>query len=73
MNLAVDQEAMAEDLYFGEVQPAFSYVSQEALDWNSDLDARLLKYDPARANAMLDEAGWVREADGVRAKDGDAP
>lgn len=70
MNLAVNQEAMAQDLYFGEVQPAYSYVSQEALDWNRDLDSRLLKYDPAEANRMLDEAGWVRGADGVRAKDG---
>jgi peptide/nickel transport system substrate-binding protein len=70
MNLAVDQEAMAEDLYFGEVEPAFSYVSQSALDWNSSIDDRLLRHDPARANAMLDEAGWVRGADGVREKDG---
>ncbi|SDZ90011.1 ABC transporter substrate-binding protein [Rubrimonas cliftonensis] len=70
MNLAVDQAAMAEDLYFGEVEPAYSYVSQEALDWNADLDDRLLKFDPDRANAMLDEAGWTRGADGVREKDG---
>lgn len=70
MNLAVDQAAMAEDLYFGEVQPAYSYVSQEALDWNADLDDRLLTFDTAEANAILDEAGWVLNADGVREKDG---
>lgn len=27
-------------------------------------------YDPAKANAMLDAAGWVRGADGIRAKNG---
>jgi len=27
-------------------------------------------YDPAAANKLLDDAGWVRGADGVRAKDG---
>lgn len=27
-------------------------------------------YDPGRANAMLDEAGWVRGSGGVREKDG---
>lgn len=27
-------------------------------------------HDPARANAMLDAAGWVRGSDGVREKDG---
>lgn len=70
INLAVDQEAMAEDLFFGVVQPAYSYVSQEALDWNTAIDGMLLKYDPAEANAILDEAGWARGDDGIRAKDG---
>jgi len=27
-------------------------------------------YDPAKANALLDAAGWVRGADGIRAKNG---
>jgi peptide/nickel transport system substrate-binding protein len=27
-------------------------------------------HDPAKANAMLDKAGWVRGADGIRAKNG---
>lgn len=70
INLAVDQAAMAEDLFFGAVQPAYSYVSQEALDWNPALDDRLLRFDPARANRILDEAGWVRGDDGVRGRDG---
>ncbi|MEU7832567.1 MULTISPECIES: TIGR04028 family ABC transporter substrate-binding protein [unclassified Nonomuraea] len=29
-----------------------------------------LAYDPAKANALLDKAGWARGADGIRAKDG---
>ena len=70
INLAVDQEAMAEDLFFGEVEPAFSYVSQEALDWNASLDEGLLRFDPAEANRLLDEAGWVMGSDGVRERDG---
>lgn len=70
VNLAVDQAAMSEDLFFGVVQPAYSYVSQEALDWNAGLDDKLLKYDPAEANAILDEAGWAVGDDGVRTKDG---
>jgi peptide/nickel transport system substrate-binding protein len=70
INLAVNQEAMAEDLYFGEVEPAYSYISQKAVDWNSALDDRLLTYDPAEANRILDEAGWTRGDDGVRSKDG---
>jgi peptide/nickel transport system substrate-binding protein len=70
VNLAVDQAAMAEDLFFGRVEPAYSYVSQKALDWNAGLDDRLLKYDPAEANRILDEAGWTMGEDGVRVKDG---
>ena len=70
VNLAVDQAALSEDLFFGVVQPAYSYVSQEALDWNSALDDTLLTYDPAEANRILDEAGWAMGDDGVRAKDG---
>ncbi len=27
-------------------------------------------YDPAKANALLDQAGWARGADGIRAKNG---
>ncbi|RWR28479.1 ABC transporter substrate-binding protein [Sinirhodobacter populi] len=30
----------------------------------------LLAYDPDRAEKLLDEAGWVKGADGIRAKDG---
>ncbi|MGY6633078.1 MAG: ABC transporter substrate-binding protein [Alkalilacustris sp.] len=70
MNLAVDQVSLAEDLYFGEVEPAFGYISPATLDWNTDLDDTLLRYDPDAANRMLDEAGWTRGADGIRSRDG---
>ncbi|WP_332303944.1 ABC transporter substrate-binding protein [Rhizobium sp. GR12] len=30
----------------------------------------LLAYDPAKAEKLLDEAGWVKGADGIRTKDG---
>ncbi|WP_413867555.1 ABC transporter substrate-binding protein [Albidovulum sp.] len=33
-------------------------------------DSAKIHYDPDRANALLDEAGWVKGADGIRAKDG---
>jgi peptide/nickel transport system substrate-binding protein len=42
------------------------------LSWAYKPDEMKLKYeyDPAKAEAMLDEAGWVKGADGIRAKDG---
>ncbi|MFV0492191.1 MAG: ABC transporter substrate-binding protein [Pseudorhodobacter sp.] len=70
INLAVNRDALAEDQMFGEVQPAYSYISQAALDWDPALDDTLLRFDPERAVAMLDEAGWTPGADGVREKDG---
>ncbi|MFC7704758.1 ABC transporter substrate-binding protein [Plastorhodobacter daqingensis] len=70
INLAVNQEALAEDLFFGEVEPAYSYISQATLDWNPGIDDQLLRHDPERAKALLDEAGWVPGPDGVRVKDG---
>ncbi|MEO1092704.1 MAG: ABC transporter substrate-binding protein [Pseudomonadota bacterium] len=68
--LAVDQEAIAQDIYFGEVTPAFSYISQGALDWNAALDEELLRTNLDEANRLLDEAGWVVGDDGIRTKDG---
>ncbi|WP_428926831.1 ABC transporter substrate-binding protein [Marinibacterium sp. SX1] len=70
INLAVNQEAMAEDLFFGEVEPAFSYLSSGALDYDDSEDDKLLTYDPEKAAALLDEAGWTLNSDGVREKDG---
>lgn len=70
INLAVNQEALAEDLMFGEVEPAYSYISQATLDWNKAIDDQLLRYDPEKAKALLDEAGWTPGPDGIRQKDG---
>ncbi|TKT81039.1 ABC transporter substrate-binding protein [Aquamicrobium sp. LC103] len=70
MNLAVDQEALARDILFGEVTPAYSYISENALDWDNSLNDSLLRYDPEEAKRILDEAGWVPGSDGIRAKDG---
>lgn len=70
LNLAVDQEALARDIMFGEVTPAYSYISENALDWDKTLNDKLLRYDPEEAKRILDEAGWKPGEDGVREKDG---
>ncbi len=70
INLAVDREALARDILFGEVVPAFSYISENALDWDPALNDGLLRYDPAKAAQVLDEAGWLPGDDGIREKDG---
>jgi peptide/nickel transport system substrate-binding protein len=70
MAMAVDQAALSKNLFFGEVEPAYSYISVNALDWNKSLEPTLVRTNVAEANRILDEAGWARGPDGVRAKDG---
>lgn len=38
--------------------------------WAYTSDNHTLGYDPARANMLLDESGWLRQTDGIRAKGG---
>ena len=61
---------MAKNLYFGEVEPAYSYISQQALDWNKKVDAELIKTNVAGANKLLDEAGFAKGPDGFRMRNG---
>ena len=70
MVMAVDQEAISRDINFGETEPAYSYIHQTATDWNKAIDSRLIRTNVAEANRILDEAGWVRGADGFRSKNG---
>ena len=41
-----------------------------AISWARTDDVNKFAYDPAKANKMLDEAGWAKESDGYRHKDG---
>ena len=42
----------------------------QPLSWAYEPNVRRYDYDTAAANRLLDEAGWKRGADGIRAKDG---
>ncbi len=70
MVMAVDQGAIAKNLYFGEVEPAYSYISTQALDWNKKLEPELIKTNLAEANKLLDEAGFAKGPDGLRTRNG---
>lgn len=70
LNLAIDQKAMAESIYFGLAEPAYSYISPKVLDFNENMDLSQFGYDPERAKMLLDEAGWKVGADGIREKNG---
>jgi peptide/nickel transport system substrate-binding protein len=68
--MAVDQESISKDINYGETEPAYSYVSQLAQDWDKAYDGKLIKTNVAEANRLLDQAGWARGPDGIRAKNG---
>lgn len=67
LNYAVDKDAIVNSLFLGYASaldsPAASTIQGHTTSGN-------YKFDLARANQMLDAAGWTKGSDGIRAKDG---
>jgi len=68
LTTALDRKKVAEKVYFGLAAPADSSVS--AAQWVHTTPKTQYPYDVAKAEKMLDAAGWAKGADGVRAKNG---
>lgn len=66
---AINQEEILASVFGGVGAVAHTFLIS-ALPESKVSDAAQIKYDPARANAALDEAGWAMGPDGVRVKDG---
>lgn len=67
--LAIDQEAILNSVYNGVGAAAHNFLIDSLPE--SKVDPALeVAYDPDRAGALLDEAGWTMGGDGVRTKDG---
>jgi peptide/nickel transport system substrate-binding protein len=64
---AIDREKISKDLLLGKTQPGASL-------WDKmpyvDPSLKPYPYDPAKAKQLLDQAGWMPGADGIREKDG---
>ena len=68
--LGIDRDAITRSLGFGEYRPTTSFLSASTR-YVDPAAGRDLTYDPARANALLDEAGWTgRDAQGYRTRQG---
>jgi peptide/nickel transport system substrate-binding protein len=67
-----DRPAIAENIYFGYAEVAVGTLP--TMSWAANpkgIKPELrYDYDVDKANQLLDEAGWVVGADGIRAKDG---
>lgn len=65
---ALDKDTLIDALYYGLPLPTESYVPQQSFYYNPDLPKH--EFSVEKANAILDEAGWAKGSDGIRAKDG---
>lgn len=65
---AIDKESIIDALYYGIPRPTESFTPQQSAYYNPDLPKH--EYSIEKANKLLDDAGWVRGADGIRSKDG---
>jgi peptide/nickel transport system substrate-binding protein len=66
--LAIDRAQIVARLFEGRQTVAHSSVNP--LDLMHDPGVRAWPFDPARANALLDAAGWTRGPDGIRRNPG---
>src|SRR6266545_4539693 len=69
--MAVDRKSMAEQLYGPAGKATCNIVAapEDYVSTNTD-NLDVCKFDIAKANQLLDEAGWAKGSDGIRAKGG---
>lgn len=65
---ALDKQAIIDDIYYGVHKPTESFVPQES--WAYDPNLPKQTKDLAKANKLLDDAGWKRGSNGIRSKNG---
>jgi len=66
--MAVDKKGWIDAVYYGVPIPTLSYLPPNHWAYNQNLVDP--GFDPEKAAALLDEAGWTVGGDGVRQKDG---
>lgn len=69
LNYAINRKAMAQVIYYGYADPAYSLYCGEDLETPNT--KHMYKFDLKKARELLDEAGWKdSNNDGIRDKDG---
>ena len=65
--MAIDKQKIVDTVYPGAASPGTTVIRPLSVYWHLTIpDDKLIPYDPAAANTMLDQAGYTRGADGVR-------
>ena len=70
MMYAIDRQTVIDEIFRGDAVLATANLSP-AMEQYYNPDVKQYPYDPAQANALLDEAGWAMGSDGIREKDGE--
>jgi len=66
--LALDKKAIIDTIYYGVPRPVEGYLPPTSWAYNAELPRH--EFNPTKAKAILDQAGWKPGPDGIRAKDG---
>lgn len=69
VQLAIDVDSIVKTLYLGTYDRAWSPLTPGTFGYDTLLENGV-KPNLDQANQLLDELGWVKETDGIRAKDG---
>jgi peptide/nickel transport system substrate-binding protein len=65
----IDRKRLVDDLFFGLIKTAYGPLSTTTQAYWAESE-KYFPYDPKKAAALLDEAGWKPGPDGIRVKDG---
>ena len=68
MYASLNKQAIIDAIYYGLPQPTESFAARESWAYNPNLPKQ--EYDLAKANKILDDAGWKRSGSGTRMKNG---
>ncbi len=68
MTYAIDRENIIDTVFYGYAKVAGPNIISSF--WASKKDLEPYEYDPDKAEELLQEAGWKKNADGIYAKDG---
>lgn len=70
VNLAISAKNITEVITFGLADPAYTFISPKAKDFNTSLELSEPEDGPKQAVALLEKAGWSARSDGFRYKGG---
>jgi peptide/nickel transport system substrate-binding protein len=66
---AIDRQAIVDSLFFGHGVATYGPLPSEQKWYNPQVES-FNQFDTTKAEALLDEAGWTKGSDGIRAKGG---